>query len=232
MTAAGQLTFLSMFMLGLFGTGHCLGMCGPLVVALPGRWGSWRAHLAYHAGRILTYTLIGALMGGAGSGFAGAAAPLSNPPLGGMVRLQLLMSALAAVFLLVFGLNRIGILPEPPWLSAINPERIPGLSRRMGKALQANRIQFLSLFSLGLMLGLLPCGLSYAAFARALASGSMLNGGFLVLGFALGTLPGLLALGSGAGRVFRRFRRQADILAGLIMIAMALMLIKDFGTAF
>jgi hypothetical protein len=223
-----DLTFISMFLLGLLGSGHCLGMCGPLIVALPGRIGGWPAHLAYHFGRLLTYALIGALLGGAGAGFATAASSAIDPAMDGILRLQLLMSALAALFLLLFGLNRLGILPEPAWLAAADFQKIPILGRLVRRSMQTT--QLLSVFTLGLMLGLLPCGLSYAAFARALASGSSLSGGLLVLCFGIGTLPGLLLLGTSAGLLLKRHRRLTEILAGLIMVAMALLLARDIST--
>ena len=83
----------------------------------------------------------------------------------------------------------------------------------------------LDLFLMGLVLGGLPCGLSYAAFAKALATGDVSAGLATTLAFGLGTLPGLLAIGAGAAVLMRRFRRQADMLAGLIMIGMAVVLL-------
>ena len=74
---------------------------------------------------------------------------------------------------------------------------------------------------MGFMMGLLPCGLSYGAFARALPSGGPVTGGLLVLAFGLGTLPGLLLLGTGAGRLALRFRKPLDILSGLLLLALS-----------
>jgi sulfite exporter TauE/SafE len=72
-----------------------------------------------------------------------------------------------------------------------------------------------------MMLGFLPCGLSFAAFARALASANPWSGAALVFFFGIGTLPGLLVLGTGGAGIIRRYRVQSEILAGLLMIAMA-----------
>ena len=83
------------------------------------------------------------------------------------------------------------------------------------------------LFFLGLMMGLLPCGLSFAAFARALACGSPLVGGALVFSLGLGTVPGLFVLGTGFAGLVRRYRAQSEILSGLLMIAMAALLSAD-----
>ena len=224
-----NLTFASMFLLGLLGSGHCLGMCGPLVVALPGRFGNWQAHLAYHAGRIFTYTVMGAFLGAVSAGFSASAPDFSDPSLAGVLRLQLAASGLAALFLFFFGFNRLGLLAEPAWLAAADMRKVPILGRII--SLGMSRPHAPALFLMGIILGMLPCGLSWAALARALAAGGGLNGGLLVLGFGLGTLPGLLMLGTGAGLFLRRHRQSAEMLAGLIMIAMAIMLAKDVVTA-
>lgn len=212
---------LAMLLLGLTGTGHCLGMCGPLVVAIPGQSGKWSAHLAYHAGRVITYSLIGALLGAVGSGlryfYDG-----STDPLIWVTRLQMLISALAAALLLILGLQRLGFFSEPQWLSNVLPQKIPFVGGAIFRNMRQSTIG--AVFFLGLVLGLIPCGLSYAAFVRALAAGGALSGAQLVFSFGLGTLPGLLVLGTGVGAFWRRYRQTSEIVAGLIMIGMALSL--------
>jgi sulfite exporter TauE/SafE len=213
---------LSLGMLGLLGTGHCLGMCGPLVVALPGRFQCWNAHVLYHLGRLTTYTLVGVVLGGIGSGLAPYAAAAENP-MAWLAHLQAALLVFAAIFLVVFGLMRMGIMREPDWLAATGPAAIPAFGRAVRSAMHHNKIP--SLFFAGLMLGMLPCGLSYAAFARSLAAGSWLDGGLLTLCFGIGTLPGMLLLGTGASAFFRRYRVQTELAAGLLMITMALSLL-------
>ena len=214
-----ELTLLSMFMLGVLGTGHCIGMCGPLVIAFPVRAGGVGSHLFYHLGRLLTYGSVGALMGGIGAGLAQLAAATGGSYPAWMAGIQLGASVVAALFLLIFGLTRLGIIGEPEWLDLASPSKIPGF-RAVIKSGFAKRRQLLMLL-LGMMMGLLPCGLSYAAFTRCLPAGGPLSGAVLVLAFGLGTLPGLLLLGTGAARLIRRYRSQFDILAGLLMIYMA-----------
>jgi hypothetical protein len=219
----------ALFMLGLLGTGHCIGMCGPLVVALPGQTGRFSAHLAYHAGRLITYGIIGASMGVLGSGLIGLASAVGGNPMLWMIRVQVGISLIAGLFLLFFGLSRLGFIAEPQWLAIAMPNRIPGWRRLMSRA--ADQRSNLDLFLIGLFLGGLPCGLSYAAFAKALSGAQLLSGAVTALIFGLGTLPGMLAVGVGAAVFLNRFRQQADILAGLIMIGMAATLIvKAFET--
>jgi hypothetical protein len=214
-----DLTFFSMFMLGILGTGHCIGMCGPLVIAFPARSGGFRSHLLYHLGRILTYVAMGSLMGGIGAGLAEiAGATGGNYPVW-IARIQLSVSLAAALFLLVFGLARLGIIREPAWMAIASPDKIPGYRKLLKSTFQKNKQ--VEMFFLGMMMGFLPCGLSFAAFSRALPSGSPINGATLVFVFALGTVPGLLLLGSGASNIVRRYQSHSDILAGLLLIFMA-----------
>ena len=140
-----------------------------------------------------------------------------------ITRTQMAISLVAGLFLLLFGLSRLGFINEPNWLTVARPHRFPGWRSLISKAGDQRSNQELLL--MGLLLGGLPCGLSYAAFAKALAAAGILSGASMALVFGLGTLPGLLAVGCGAALVMPRYRQQADILAGLIMLGMAAVLL-------
>ncbi len=213
----------ALFLLGILGTGHCVGMCGPLVFAFPARSGRMSAHLFYHLGRIGTYTAVGGTMGALGLGLSQLAGRSGLDPLAWIARLQVGFSLLAAAFLLVFGLSRLEIIREPAWMSLAAPEKIPGFGRILHSAGGGRS----GMLVLGMVLGFLPCGLSFAAFARALPAGGFLPGALMTLAFGLGTLPGLLLLGTGASGLARRYRRHSDILSGMVMIAMAASLAAD-----
>jgi sulfite exporter TauE/SafE len=217
-----QMSFCSMFLLGFLGTGHCIGMCGPIVLALPARAGNLAAHLLYHSGRVLTYAVIGLILGGIGSGFVDLTGTTEGFYLDRLARLQLMFSALASLFMLFFGLSRLGLIKEPAWMSAASPAKIPGFSKVQHEVFARKKTSAYFLF--GLMLGFLPCGLSYAAFAMALPAGGAQEGGLLVLAFGLGTVPGLVLVGSGATALFRRYRKASELLSGLLMIGMSILL--------
>ncbi len=204
-----------MFLLGLLGTGHCIGMCGPLIFAFPGRTGRLMPHVAYHLGRIITYTGVGAALGAIGQIMAGSG---GDP--GGVAAIKVVLWLVAASLLMVLGVARLGIFPEPRWLSLVTPERIPGFKSALEGATSGRGL--IPFLVLGLILGFLPCGLSYGAFANALGTASVLKGTASTLAFAVGTAPGLILLGTGASALFNRFRRQSDILAGVLMILMAI----------
>jgi sulfite exporter TauE/SafE len=222
-----RVDLIGMFMLGLLGTGHCVGMCGPLIFAFPGRTGRFMSHAWYHLGRVTTYVALGALMGGVGALLAGLTGMQAKADVAGI---QIWLRFLAAALLAILGLIRLGWLKEPGWFALLNPERIPGFKRALCGATDSDRQAVF--FPLGLLLGFLPCGLSYGAFAQALGTGSAAAGAFLVLAFAAGTVPGLLLLGTGVSAVVRRYRRPSDIIAGVLMLYMAAMLVRKALNAF
>jgi sulfite exporter TauE/SafE len=229
-TAMEKLDLVSLFLLGLFGTGHCVGMCGPLVFALPGQTGRFVSHLAYHGGRLGTYTLIGFLMGGLGAGLARLfAGTESTAYLKMLAQIQVAFSLIAGVFLVLFGLAQLGLIKEPGWMAVAVPEKIPGYRKIVRTAFTEGGD--LHMLLIGFVMGFLPCGLSFAAFSRALATASPVKGGLCLVAFGLGTLPGLLFIGTGASHIARRYRRQSDILSGMLMLGMGLMLLaKAAGT--
>lgn len=217
----------AMLLFGFLGTGHCIGMCGPLVFAFPGSTGRFSAHLWYHTGRLGAYVLLGALLSGIGAKLVSFSSYTisSPPPL--ILWMQFGLSFFAAIFMLLLGLTRFGLLKEPQWMTVASPNRIPGVNQFLRAVLKSPKDP--ALMVLGFIMGYIPCGLSYAAFARALPCGRWQDGALLLFMFGLGTLPGLLFLGTGLSRLFRRYQQIMDPVAGLVMIAMACrMLLKSF----
>lgn len=162
--------------LGFLGSFHCVGMCGPIALALPvhNKPPLLRNFLIilYNLGRITTYTIFGLLAGIIGESFA-------------MAGLQQGLSIIIGVILLasVF-------LPFKNSLSGYGFFlRIKSaLSRLFTKGTQT------SLFIVGLLNGLLPCGLVYVGIAGSIATGDALKGGLFMAAFGLGTVPLMFAL--------------------------------------
>lgn len=220
-----DLDLYALFLLGFLGTGHCIGMCGPLVLAIPTQRGRVSAHVLYNLGRITTYAAIGAGVGGIGAGLSVLAGAVGGDPLQWIARIQVAFSLVASVLLLLLGLFRLGILVEPDWMTVGSPARLPGFTWvREGVTGGEGRA---TVFLFGLMLGFLPCGLSYAAFARALAAGGVPEGCLLLLAFGLGTVPGLFLVGTGASGLVRRYRQYSDLLSGMLMTGIAVSLAAD-----
>jgi sulfite exporter TauE/SafE len=179
----------AIFLVGLLGGAHCVGMCGGIVTALtvkmPGDRTRWSLHLAYHAGRLTTYALAGALAGGLGS-----AALLLN----GFLPAQIVLYIVAQLMLVALGLYLLGV---SRYLDVF--ERAGGVLWRRLQPLAAGLFPVRSLpraYSVGLLWGLLPCGLVYSVLVTALVAGSPANGALVMLAFGAGTLPGLLAVGA------------------------------------
>lgn len=211
----------STFLLGLLGTAHCIGMCGPLVLVVAARSSKPIAHAAYHLGRIVTYVALGAVLGALGPGISGIAGLTGADPARVLSRVQVGLSLFSAVLLLALGCERLGLVRLP---SIVDPTQVPGYSR-IRAGMVAGHAGAIFLF--GALMATLPCGLVWAAFARALGAGSAQAGAVLVFAFGLGTLPGLLLLGTGAARLARRGQKVIDLAAAVLILGMALRLAVD-----
>lgn len=205
-----------MFLVGLLGSGHCLGMCGPIAIALAPASHAARAlnrfarSLTYNAGRVTTYTIVGAVAGALGGNLT-RLVPL--------MKLQSWVALVSAVLLAGFGLAALGLLRMPRSIQSPDPTRLPGFARALRRVASSGGAG--GTLGLGLMLGLLPCGFSMSAFSRALGASSALHGAALVLAFGLGTFPAMLGVGLIGDRLSARYRRAGQVIAGLILIVMA-----------
>lgn len=198
------------FLLGFVGSAHCAGMCGPLALALP-HWGRGQGsflvgRLLYNFGRIITYAGMGAIFGLLGQGVAMAG-------LQRWVSLTLGVVILAGVVVAPRFANRVPVTRGVNWLKAA---LVTMLQRRAMPAM----------FGIGLLNGLLPCGLVYVACAAATATGEVLSGMRYMIAFGLGTVPMLLAISLlGTKLQFAlRFKVQRLIPASLILVGMLLLL--------
>lgn len=201
-------TTLSLFLIGLLGGVHCLGMCGGIVGALSLGGARWSLLLAYNGGRILSYAAAGALVGALG-GFGLTLADQWPARLAFFVFANLMLVGLG---LYLMGMTR--VLAPLERLGGRLWKRLQPLGQRFLPARSAAQA-----FPLGLLWGWLPCGLVYSALATALGAGSALNGGLAMLAFGLGTLPNLLLAGLFLGRMQGLTRRPAVRLgAGLLVL--------------
>jgi len=196
----------SALLLGLSGAGHCLGMCGGIAGALQlGGRGGAGSTLAYHAGRIASYTALGALLGLAAGAVDGIASGGSLRYLAGMM--------LIGMGLYVGGWWRGMLALERAGHSLWHP-----VQRFVVPLLPAagwRRALFL-----GLCWGLLPCGLIYSSLVLAAATGSAANAAAMMLVIGVGPLPAMLTVSLGAGGLQRLLKRrglQAGIGLALIV---------------
>jgi sulfite exporter TauE/SafE len=200
---------------GLLGSfGHCLGMCGPIVASytLSGSAGRpWPdrllPHLLYHGGRITMYAFLGALMGLSGS-FVNVA--------GSIAGLQNVVAVLAGIAMVIMGLSITGLAGKTAWLERHNITVL-----RYAKQVMAARTP-LRYYPLGLLLGLLPCGLSYTIFVAAAGTGGLLPGMMTALLFGIATLPALLLFGTVISYFSAPLRGRIYRAGGALVIVMGM----------
>jgi sulfite exporter TauE/SafE len=193
--------------LGFLGSFHCIGMCGPIALALP-------VHnkplleknlliLVYNVGRILTYSILGVLAGLVGKSFVIA---------GFQQSLSILIGMLLLLFIFLPKRFNLGGLHFFVWLKAT-------LSKLF--SIRSNS----SLFFIGLLNGLLPCGLVYVALAGAVATGDWVQGAWFMAGFGVGTMPMMFVLPLASGLASPSFRSGINRFMPAVVTTMALVLI-------
>ena len=182
-----EFSLLAALLAGLLGGVHCAGMCGGIVAAFSfrpdGSVPPFRLHLGYNAGRILSYTLFGALAGALGGALS----------LADFLPVQTALYVVAQIVMILLGLYLAGLSQ-----SVLIFERAGGVLWRRVKPLFQKLIPVATVpraIVAGMAWGWLPCGLVYSILVSALAAGSALSGAALMLAFGLGTLPNLLGMG-------------------------------------
>jgi uncharacterized protein len=203
----------SAFIIGFVGSLHCLGMCGPIVLALPGN-ASQRVRfsverLLYNLGRAVTYAFMGAVAGVVGQGVAMAGFQQWLGILaGGLMVLSVLLPTRAA--------RR--ILP-----SALYDKVFAWLKAKLGSLLSDSSHS--SMFTIGLLNGFLPCGLVYMALAGSLVMGSIGGGALFMLIFGLGTLPVMFAASFASGLITGSLRKRINKIIPVAIFVMGVLFI-------
>lgn len=208
------------FIGGLLGSAHCVGMCGGFALLVGSgarRPGAGVARqLLFSAGRIFTYAAIGAT-----AGFAGLALSHRFPPL---IHAQAVLALLAGCLLIVQGLISAGVMRRA-WIG-IGSGACP-LHGLLGAQLGARRPW--NYFLAGVFTGLLPCGLVYAYLALAAATGTLLTGLATMVAFGLGTVPMMVAFGSGSAWLTVSWRtRVLKVAAWCVVFTGLLSLARGF----
>ena len=172
---------LAAFFVGLVGSLHCIGMCGPIAIALPVPTSSNLSFLIgrilYNVGRVVTYSFLGAVLGLLGGRIVLAGA-------------QQFVSIILGVVIIIAVL-----LPQKyKNYFAQHP-----LIQKLAHPLKSNigtlftKGTFSAMFLIGILNGFLPCGLVYVALAGAIASGDAISGAAVMILFGLGTIPAMFA---------------------------------------
>ncbi len=201
------------FLVGLLGSVHCIGMCGPLVMALPisqkSNFQKITAISLYHFGKITSYAFLGVVFGLFGS----------QLPLFG---LQQNLSIVIGVSMLIYVLY-VFVL-KPSWIqfgrfNYLNELIVKGLGYFFKSK---SPISFLWI---GMLNGVLPCGMIYLALTSALATQNLIEGGLLMAFFGLGTMPALMMATIGGQFLNLNYRRRIQKLLPVFILGMGLLLI-------
>lgn len=216
--------YILMFLTGLTGGfGHCIGMCGPVVVAysVSVKSRSFIPHFLYNAGRISTYTVLGGLMGLTGS-FVMIAGHIQQIQKGVMIA--------AGALIIIMGLGLSGWVPFVKRFES-KLSSLPFLQKIM--TLFSGDIGVGTFYPMGLVLGFIPCGLVYTALLSSVRLGmesanpamGLLRGSLLMLLFGIGTAPSLLLFGKVVNMIGTKIRDRLYTLSGLTMMIMGMIFI-------
>jgi len=214
---AGDISLILTF--GFVSSLHCVQMCGPIVLSYSiaakteqGRKSFLGLHLAYNAGRSVTYMLLGMAAGFAGGamGWVGQLAGFQNAA-----------AIVAGTAMVLTGIAMFGFAPGlQNWRGFSLPARF---LRPAGKLITSPQRR--AKFALGLMMGFLPCGLIYAALMKAIGTSSPIEGALTMLAFALGTSVALVVVGLGSSAATMKLARWGTTISAITVLIMGLILI-------
>lgn len=210
-----------LFVIGLLTSVHCIAMCGGINLSQTLQKdiseeisrAMFRNSFLYNAGRVVSYTVVGGILGAVG-GLAGFGTDLQTSSL-----IQGILKLAAGTVMIVMGINMLGIFP---WLRKFRI-RIPLLYKRVGNKRKTP-------FIIGLCNGLMPCGPLQSVQIIALASGSLLAGAFSMFCFSIGTVPLMLGFGSAIAFLGKRFTGLVLKAGSILIVVMGLSMVTQ-GTA-
>lgn len=200
------------FTIGIVGSFHCVGMCGPIALSLPvydvSSWKKVTFISLYNLGRILAYSLLGALFGLVGMQFF----------IGGCQQILSISLGVLILFFLIF--SRFSSSNIPFVNSFTN-----FIKKHLGNLLRNDK-KFYNYILIGFLNGFLPCGLVYVAVAGAVATGSVLNSALFMAAFGFGTFPIMFTvtvLGKYISMYWRnQMRRAVPVFVGIMAVLLIL----------
>lgn len=203
----------SALLLGLMGSFHCIGMCGPIVLALPLHGNNLQQKifggLLYNLGRTVTYGLLGAIFGLLGKGLH-------------LIGFQQIISVLMGILMLVSVLYP-KLFRNQYDLQKSSYHLVGKLKKSISTLFTARTFQ--SLFFIGLLNGLLPCGLVYIALSGAIATAGTATGIWYMVVFGLGTIPMLLFIGVAGNIISAKFRQRINNLIPFLIVLVGIFFI-------
>lgn len=200
-----------LFVVGMLTSLHCIVMCGGINLsqcvpykADDSRFSKLRPSLLYNSGRVISYTIIGGIVGalGSGIGFPGAAKGI--------------VAIIAGVFMVIMGLNMLNLFP---WLRRLNP-RMPRVFLSKMQNSRGKR----GPFYVGLLNGLMPCGPLQAMQIYALGTGSFTAGALSMFIFSMGTVPLMFGFGAVSSMLSAKFTHRMMKVSAVLVIMLGLVM--------
>ena len=203
-----------LFFVGLLTSLHCIAMCGGINISQcvsfkmdndnSGKFSKLKPSLLYNSGRVISYTIIGGIVGALGSviSFSGAAKGI--------------VAIVAGVFMVIMGLNMLNIFP---WLRKLNP-RMPKI---FGNKIHYNKGNY-GPFYVGLLNGLMPCGPLQAMQIYALGTGSFAAGALSMFMFSIGTVPLMFGLGAVSSILSSKFTHKMMKVSAVLVIVLGVVM--------
>lgn len=204
---------ISAFVLGIMGSFHCAGMCGPIAIALPLHGNSVGGKIfggsLYNLGRTITYGIMGMLFGLLGKGVA---------MIGFQQKISVIMGSLMIISVLFPALFKNQYSMNKSWFSLVSK-----LKSSIGQMFSIR--SYPSLFFIGMLNGLLPCGLVYMAIAGAIGTGSVSMGTLYMILFGLGTIPMLLGISLAGNLLSLAVRKRINKLIPIMVVVVGIFFI-------
>lgn len=213
-----------LFVIGLVTSVHCIGMCGGIHLSQclsyqknsekerngekgKKKWATVYPSFLYNLGRVLSYTVVGGVVGGFGSviSFSGK----------GKGAVQLI----AGVFMVIMGINMLNIFP---WLRKFNPRMPKVFARKINQGKQKN-----GAFLVGLLNGLMPCGPLQAMQLYALSTESPLKGAFSMFLFSIGTVPLMFGFGALSSFLSQKFTKQVMKFGAVLVVILGISMFQN-----
>lgn len=203
---------------GMIGSLHCVGMCGPIALALPGKGKGWLrilpGRVLYNGGRMITYSLLGLVIGLFGRGID-------------LAGWQQGLSIGLGILLLIMGLAQFRVESRVLRLRVID-RALTWLRRQLGSLMRSDQPH--NLFQIGLLNGFLPCGFVYLALAGALSTGGAWEGAAYMAMFGLGTFPAMMAMSMLGGMLKPSLgKRLQPVLTGFTLIFAVLLILRGMN---
>ncbi len=201
-----------LFVIGVLTSFHCVAMCGGINLSQclhvkdgkpeKGRFAGLRPGLLYNAGRVISYTVIGGIVGAAGS-----VIQLPGSTKG-------IVQVIAGIFMVVMGINMLDIFP---WLRRFNPRMPKIFAAKIHEGKQSN-----SPLYVGLLNGLMPCGPLQAMQLYALSTADPVKGALSMFLFSLGTVPLMFLLGAVSTFLSKKFAHKMMTTGAVLVVILGI----------